>query len=90
MDASGPRDKLKLNSISLSSVLYYWVLAQPLKESPAMETLFTTPVNKTNLSYDLTTGDKLVRSGRNVLLARLKLNNIACGWPTVNIIAAMS
>ena len=36
-----------------------------------METLLTTPVNWTNLSYDLATGDKLVRSAHWAqLLAR--------------------
>ena len=43
------------------------ILMQPLKESPVMETLFTTPVNKTILSYDLTTGDKLVRSAHRTV-----------------------
>lgn len=48
-----------------------------------METLFTPSVNRTDLRYDLATGDVLVSSAMsqkaNAMLARFKVYNTAYG-----------
>ncbi len=54
---------------------------------------FSTSANR-RYRYDSATGDKLVRSAvgqrANVMLARFKVNNVAHGGQTVNVILAAS